>query len=83
MTNRLCLQCLCAFLLFFCVNSFQLHAQVFSGVKLDYPSPKLSAAFTSYEVYTMDAEQMALYVRSGADANTLLIHPSGTNAQRY
>jgi PKD repeat protein len=73
MTNRLRLQCLRAFLLFFCINSFQLHGQVFSGVKLDFPSPKLSAAFTSYEVYTMDAEQMALYVRSGADANTLLM----------
>jgi PKD repeat protein len=71
MTNCLRFLCLSALFFFFSFSS-QLGAQIFTGEKLDYQSPILESAFSAFEVFRIDAEPLAAYVRTNAEANTTL-----------
>ena len=73
MTN--CLRFLCLSALFFLFSSIfhQIDAQIFTGEKLSYQSPVLESAFSSFEVFRIDAEPLATYARTNADANTTLV----------
>ncbi len=73
MTNCLRFLCLSALFLFFSSIAQQLDAQVFTAEKLSYQSPVLESAFSTYEVFRMDAEPLATYVRTNAEASTTLL----------
>ena len=63
------------FTLIFCLifSFYQIDAQVFNGEKIPYVSTELQGVFTSYEVFRIDAEPLATFVRTTPDANTSLV----------
>jgi PKD repeat protein len=72
MTNRL--RFLHFFLFVFCLNlSYQIDAQVFNGEKIPYMSTELQGIFTACEVFRIDAEPLANFVRTAPGEQTTLV----------
>ncbi len=72
MTTRTPLRYLRVLLFCLSLTSFQINAQVFSAEKVSYQSARLENTFTAFEVFKIDAEPLATFVKTGTESATTL-----------